>query len=127
MGVSEDLYRQAMIMLSAAETWQDLRRRLDQAGLTNRLGVERMDTLLVAWYRKETAGLDDRQLAGELRFWSGGGTYLAHPRGYAAPPPAVLVEEARRRGWAVRSLMSGGGVAIDLPDGPSEVLRTLVV
>ncbi len=120
----DDAMHRARAMLSAAPSWQELRRRLDADGLTNRLGAGALDVLLGEWHRKTAAELDDATLAGELRFWAEGGGYDSHLQGYNALPPAVLVDEAARRDWFVRRL--GSGALVNAPDGKPLVIKAVV-
>lgn len=123
--MTDDPMRHARALLAEAPSWQELRRRLDAAGLMRRLGSAALSELLGEWQRREAAGLDDAALAADLRFWAEGGDYAGHMRGYNAVPPALLVEEARRRGWFVRPLGSGGAV-VNAPGGRPLVIRALV-
>jgi hypothetical protein len=121
----DDPMQRARAMLAEAPSWQELRRRLDAAGLTQRLGGGAVTALLAEWQRHEAAGLADAALTAELRHWAEGGGYAEHMRGYNAVPPTVLVEEARRRGWFVRPLGSGGAV-VNAPDGRPLVIKALL-
>jgi hypothetical protein len=68
------------------------------------------------WRARAARALDDGALAAEARFWAEGGDLPTHPEGFRAPLPADLAAEARRRGWFVRALDSGGWV-LNPPDG----------
>lgn len=122
--MNDDLYDQALTMLANAASWHDLRRQLDGAELLGPLGSARMDRLLLAWHRKQADELTDVALADEIRFWADGGSYASHLRGYQAPPPAVLIDSARARGWFCKPLGSGG-VIVNPPEGRPLVLRTV--
>ncbi len=122
----DDLLGRARALLAQSATWHDLRRRLDDADLTYRLGVGGLDILLVEWHEREAAALTDSALADELAFWAEGGSFASHLKGYSATPPAILVEQARLRGWFVKPLGSGGAI-VNAPTGRPLVIRSLVV
>jgi hypothetical protein len=84
-----------------------------------------MDALLLEWHQREAAAMTDAQLTEELAFWSDGGTYNSHLKGFSATPPAMLVEQARHRGWFVKPLDSGGAV-VNPPGGRPLVVRGVV-
>lgn len=123
--MTHDPMQRARILLAGAPSWHELRRQLDAEGLGHRLGSAALDLLLLEWHRREAASLSPDGLAGELAFWAGGGGFASHLKGYNAVPPAVLIDEARRRGWFVRPLGSGGAV-VNAPDGRPLVVRGLV-
>lgn len=118
----EDVLGRARALFAQSASWHDLRRRLDEAGLSQRLGAAALDDLLAAWHAQEAGKLTDPALAEELGFWAGGGGYADHLKGYNAIPPAVLVADARRRGWFVKTLDSGG-VVVNAPAGRPLVLK----
>lgn len=121
----DDLLGRARALMAQSASWHDLRRRLDDADLTYRLGVAALNDLLAEWHDREAAALTDGALAEELGFWADGGTFATHLKGYNATPPTVLVEQARSRGWFVKPLGSGG-VIVNAPTGRPLVVRGLV-
>lgn len=118
----DDPMQRARRLLADAPSWQELKRQLDTDGIVNRIGAAGVERLLAEWHGNEVAGLDDVALTQELGFWADGGSYDRHLKGYNALPPAVLIDEASRRGWFVRSLGSGGTV-VNAPEGKPLVVR----
>ena len=107
--------RQISDLMEGAEVWQELKRRLDAAGLTERIGPEGLQVTLSHWHRTEARKLTDTLLTAELRFWANGGRYADHVRGFNAVRPHALIDEATRRRWFVRSMARGGWV-VNPPD-----------
>ncbi|MBN2752617.1 MAG: hypothetical protein JXQ84_07900 [Rhodospirillaceae bacterium] len=112
---SGPVWERAMDLLGRAPTWHELRRALDNEGLVDRLTAAGMQALLHEWHRHAAEGLTDIELRIELGFWSDGGSYAAHLRGFQAIPPTALVAQARVRGWFVR--VGTSGTAIVNPPG----------
>lgn len=113
----------ALLLLDGAGTWHELRRSLDEQGLTPNLRPEDTLVLLDAWHKRAAATLDDPTLIRELTFWADGGSFDAHLDGWQAVRPAALVEEAARRGWFVRRLASGA--VVNPPGSKPLMLRAL--
>ncbi len=111
----------ALHLLMASPTWHELRRALEDEGLVDRLGAAGMQSLLEEWHSRAANALNDIELRIELSFWSEGGSYAEHLKGFQAISPGALVAAARARGWFVR--VGESGRAIVNPPGA----RPLVV
>jgi len=120
---SDPIRERAMTLLARAPTWHELRRALEAEGLIDRLGGAGMQALLAEWHERAAAALSDVELRIELGFWAEGGTYAAHLRGFQAIPPAVLVSQARARGWFVRQGASGKAI-VNPPGARPLVVQT---
>ncbi|GEO79966.1 hypothetical protein [Pararhodospirillum oryzae] len=124
-GASDDdaaaVWALALATLEAAETWEGLRADLERHGVLRRLASDQRQALAERWEARVVRQWDDQTLAGELRFWARGGDRHAHPLGFQAPRPAVLVAEAGHRGWFVR-ILSGGRVVVNAPETEPMVL-----
>ncbi|MGE4528118.1 MAG: hypothetical protein AB7D00_07100 [Rhodospirillaceae bacterium] len=107
---SGPIWERALTLLERAPTWHELRRALEAEGLVDRLGGAGMQDLLAEWHARAAAALNDVELRIELGFWAEGGTYAEHLRGFQAIPPAVLVAQARARGWFVKQGASGKAI-----------------
>ncbi|KAA5606801.1 hypothetical protein F1188_04640 [Roseospira marina] len=110
-----------MARLDEAESWPALREALEADGLDRRLGADGMQRLADVWRERAVRALDDAALAAEVRFWAEGGDLPLHPEGFRAPLPGDLAAEAKRRGWFVRPLGTGGWVV----NAPDEAPKTL--
>lgn len=120
----DDPMSRALTLLAGAPSWHELKRSLDETGLSIRIDPAGLDALLAAWHRKEVAALSDEELVAEISFWAEGGGYAEHMRGYFAVPPRILVEEAGNRTWFVAPLGSGGAI-VNAPGGRPLVVRSL--
>ena len=107
--------RQIADLMEGAGVWQELKRRMDADGVTERIGPDGVQAVLSHWHRTEARNLTDVLLTAELRFWANGGRYTVHVRGFNAVRPQALVDEAGRRGWFVREMARGGWV-VNPPD-----------
>lgn len=116
MPMTTAILRQILDLMDGTEVWQELKRRMDAAGLTEKIGPDGMHAVLDHWHRTGARRLSDPVLAAELHFWSDGGGYDTHVRGFNAVRPRSLVDEAGRRGWFVREIARGGWV-VNPPDG----------
>ncbi len=108
--------RQISDLMDGAGVWQELKRRMDADGLTERIGPDGVQMVLSHWHRTEARRLADGLLTAELRFWANGGHYAIHVRGFNAVRPQALIDEARRRRWFVREMARGGWV-VNPPEG----------
>lgn len=115
--------RQISDLMDGAGVWQELKRRMDADGVTERIGPDGVQAVLSHWHRSEARHLTDGLLTAELRFWANGGRYATHVRGFNAVRPQALVDEAGRRGWFVRD-MAGGGWVVNPPESQPLFLPT---
>lgn len=123
MSSSTAPFQDALALLNGAGTWYELRDSLKERGLDSHLSAAEKQDLLSAWHAREARGLTEAKLADELAFWAGGGTFDKHLDGWQAVSPRALVDEAKRRGWFVRSLASGA--VVNPPEGRPLVLSSL--
>lgn len=115
--------RRALDLVDEHDTWQALRAALETAGLAGPLGATGLERVLAAWQARAAWRLGDEQLTRELAHWAAGGGYHDHLDGFNAVAPAVLVDEAARRGWFVRRLASGA--LVNPPAGKPLALKGL--
>ncbi len=113
--MSEEALERAEALLLQAESWPAFRRRLRDNGLEMTLAPAEMDRLRESWQQWQAEGMADEALTRELRHWGDGRGYREHREGFHAVGPPVLVAEARRRGWFVRTL--GSGYVVNPPEG----------
>ncbi len=110
------IWERATELLSRAPTWHELHRELASEGLDEHLGPGGMQQVLQLWHETSARRLSDADLARELEFWSGGGTYTSHLKGFQAVPPEVLVAEAEHRDWFIKITPSRKAL-INPPEG----------
>ncbi len=120
------VWERAVELLFRAPTWHELHKMLVTEGLDEHLGPEGMQRILQFWHETVAKRLSDSDLTLELEFWSGGGTYVSHLKGFQAVPPEVLVAEAGRRNWFIK-IMPSRRALINPPEGRPLTIQLIAV